>query len=103
MPVINPLESARNRTPSSMPRFCASGSIWSNVSGKAVSGQIVQWRHTIAAAVVKDHDTSTSRLPAMSRIPRSEEHTSELQSRVELVCRLLLEKKNNKNKSHGEY
>src|SRR5207247_6895318 len=26
--------------------------------------------------------------------PRSEEHTSELQSRVELVCRLLLEKKN---------
>src|SRR5207247_6707778 len=26
--------------------------------------------------------------------PRSEEHTSELQSRVDLVCRLLLEKKN---------
>src|SRR5207247_7079785 len=25
-------------------------------------------------------------------LPRSEEHTSELQSRVELVCRLLLEK-----------
>src|SRR5207247_10560823 len=28
------------------------------------------------------------------RALRSEEHTSELQSRVELVCRLLLEKKN---------
>src|SRR6266536_1711509 len=28
---------------------------------------------------------------------RSEEHTSELQSRVDLVCRLLLEKKNNNN------
>src|SRR5699024_11225985 len=27
---------------------------------------------------------------------RSEEHTSELQSRFDLVCRLLLEKKNNK-------
>src|SRR5256712_3492972 len=27
--------------------------------------------------------------------PRSEEHTSELQSRSDLVCRLLLEKKNN--------
>src|SRR5207247_9440106 len=27
---------------------------------------------------------------------RSEEHTSELQSRVDLVCRLLLEKKNKK-------
>src|SRR5699024_12312425 len=26
-------------------------------------------------------------------VPRSEEHTSELQSRFELVCRLLLEKK----------
>src|SRR5438105_2871246 len=28
-----------------------------------------------------------------SQEPRSEEHTSELQSRVDLVCRLLLEKK----------
>src|SRR5690554_7084814 len=28
-------------------------------------------------------------------LPRSEEHTSELQSRPHLVCRLLLEKKNN--------
>src|SRR5450432_4633251 len=31
--------------------------------------------------------------------PRSEEHTSELQSRSDLVCRLLLEKKK-KNKIH---
>src|SRR3712207_8878713 len=30
-----------------------------------------------------------------SRVGRSEEHTSELQSRQYLVCRLLLEKKNN--------
>src|SRR3712207_8353192 len=30
---------------------------------------------------------------ATGRIPRSEEHTSELQSRQYLVCRLLLEKK----------
>src|SRR5689334_24314006 len=29
------------------------------------------------------------------RTPRSEEHTSELQSQFHLVCRLLLEKKNN--------
>src|SRR5215813_14563385 len=35
---------------------------------------------------------------------RSEEHTSELQSRPHLVCRLLLEKKkNNKKKSHIEH
>src|SRR2546429_3853041 len=31
------------------------------------------------------------------RQPRSEEHTSELQSRLHLVCRLLLEKKKNKH------
>src|SRR5580700_11520058 len=32
--------------------------------------------------------------------PRSEEHTSELQSRRELVCRLLLEKKKKKKKKN---
>src|SRR3712207_8649755 len=32
---------------------------------------------------------------ALCRQPRSEEHTSELQSRQYLVCRLLLEKKKN--------
>src|SRR5215208_8534116 len=36
---------------------------------------------------------------ARPRGPRSEEHTSELQSRGHLVCRLLLEKK----KTHGDY
>src|SRR5438876_8859367 len=34
------------------------------------------------------------------RRARSEEHTSELQSPVHLVCRLLLEKKKNKQKNH---
>src|SRR3712207_7821481 len=33
-------------------------------------------------------------LPTSTTSPRSEEHTSELQSRQYLVCRLLLEKKN---------
>src|SRR5207249_5923088 len=33
------------------------------------------------------------RLPPVGRGERSEEHTSELQSRFDLVCRLLLEKK----------
>src|SRR5687767_15707114 len=32
--------------------------------------------------------------PLLAREPRSEEHTSELQSLAYLVCRLLLEKKN---------
>src|SRR5690606_41876137 len=34
--------------------------------------------------------------PRRIRVRRSEEHTSELQSRENLVCRLLLEKKKNK-------
>src|SRR2546430_7962036 len=33
---------------------------------------------------------------------RSEEHTSELQSQSNLVCRLLLEKKKNKNRTHTD-
>src|SRR5690242_21459564 len=35
--------------------------------------------------------------------PRSEEHTSELQSHVNLVCRLLLEKKKKKRKISMEH
>src|SRR5438132_6424306 len=34
---------------------------------------------------------------------RSEEHTSELQSHSDLVCRLLLEKKKNNSNSYLEY
>src|SRR3989449_5881760 len=48
----------------------------------------------------------TERAPPLARCPRarrraqrSEEHTSELQSRLHLVCRLLLEKKKNKHKT----
>src|SRR5699024_11618028 len=35
--------------------------------------------------------------PAIAACSRSEEHTSELQSRFDLVCRLLLEKKDNQD------
>src|SRR2546429_1616043 len=35
------------------------------------------------------------------RLPRSEEHTSELQSRLHLVCRLLLEKKKTASEETG--
>src|SRR2546422_5401102 len=41
----------------------------------------------------EDHRLEQQRRPAA----RSEEHTSELQSRLHLVCRLLLEKKKNKD------
>src|SRR3989449_6683634 len=38
-----------------------------------------------------------TRQPGPQREERSEEHTSELQSRLHLVCRLLLEKKKNRS------
>src|SRR5687768_17728239 len=40
--------------------------------------------------------SASRRLAAALRTLRSEEHTSELQSRLHLVCRLLLEKKKQK-------
>src|SRR3712207_7869230 len=42
----------------------------------------------------------TPAVPPSRRRPRSEEHTSELQSRQYLVCRLLLEKKKHKLEQH---
>src|SRR2546429_1108473 len=42
---------------------------------------------------------TTTTLPDGTTVPRSEEHTSELQSRLHLVCRLLLEKKKNRTKT----
>src|SRR5260221_6817060 len=50
--------------------------------------------------------TCAGRATAMSsRVPawRSEEHTSELQSHSDLVCRLLLEKKKKKVKQYNQY
>src|SRR6266516_7332546 len=42
-------------------------------------------------------------LRALRRHRRSEEHTSELQSPYDLVCRLLLEKKNEKELTHDVF
>src|SRR2546422_5581928 len=46
-----------------------------------------------AAPMMVKAPTASSAPRTASPIPRSEEHTSELQSRLHLVCRLLLEKK----------
>src|SRR2546421_8860890 len=42
-------------------------------------------------------------LACPDRATRSEEHTSELQSRSDLVCRLLLEKKKNKRRRNRDH
>src|SRR2546422_3746402 len=44
-------------------------------------------------AVVTADELRAVTKPLAPRLERSEEHTSELQSRLHLVCRLLLEKK----------
>src|SRR2546422_6788165 len=50
--------------------------------------------HRLTLVVGEDTIRETRDVPARLAIePRSEEHTSELQSRLHLVCRLLLEKK----------
>src|SRR5699024_12358728 len=56
----------------------------------AVALSLVFWLGLIVGALAL---TSRESRPAKTRKPRSEEHTSELQSRFDLVCRLLLEKK----------
>src|SRR3982751_6408094 len=48
-----------------------------------------------AGAPAPRRDSTLLRGARRRQRPRSEEHTSELQSRSDLVCRLLLEKKNN--------
>src|SRR5258707_11368797 len=56
-------------------------------------GDAERWEHLAEAEIAshfKECNTTSS-----SDAVRSEEHTSELQSRQYLVCRLLLEKKNN--------
>src|SRR5690606_41603000 len=66
------------------------------VRGQSGAGQERMWAAKLAGPAATS--TSTGSSPglesATSSSLRSEEHTSELQSRENLVCRLLLEKKN---------
>src|SRR5690606_41913948 len=56
-----------------------------NARGLPAARSVGQWRTTLP-------DRAAARRPRNCCRPRSEEHTSELQSRENLVCRLLLEK-----------
>src|SRR4051812_49746474 len=62
-------------------------------------GEHLERRH-VAGAPEDDVGVLALRLRAGPDV-RSEEHTSELQSHVNLVCRLLLEKKKQKHNDHG--
>src|SRR5438477_8475466 len=54
------------------------------------------------AAPARSRESFGPLSPGTRRLPRSEEHTSELQSHVNLVCRLLLEKKKTKKKKQSK-
>src|SRR5687768_17975531 len=67
--------------------------------------EIIFWRFLISRSGTNE-DKLVRQLPKKTQITfnvvnrRSEEHTSELQSRLHLVCRLLLEKKKKKKKKN---
>src|SRR2546429_2499192 len=64
------------------------------------------WDRGAATPEALSPHARTRRLPRAQGLalpPRSEEHTSELQSRLHLVCRLLLEKKKIHNIRHVHY
>src|SRR3712207_8181715 len=64
--------------------------------------------HLVAAVAELDLDRARTAADALAAAgvvegdARSEEHTSELQSRQYLVCRLLLEKKKKHNSEHAQ-
>src|SRR3712207_7275281 len=76
--------------------------IWHRVVACSVRGQrarsrtVARWRRTahLHRRPRRPDGSHVGLRPQRRLLPRSEEHTSELQSRQYLVCRLLLEKKN---------
>src|SRR5207249_6715848 len=83
--------------------------------GRDRTACIVAFPEDYDVTLVLRKDVALDRIPTLGRTPavrtldvarietlvvqyRSEEHTSELQSRFDLVCRLLLEKKKSKEK-----
>src|SRR3712207_7152339 len=61
--------------------------------GTFVVGEEETMERPLITAVTHSRDEARVTLLGVPDHPRSEEHTSELQSRQYLVCRLLLEKK----------
>src|SRR2546422_6970960 len=65
------------------------------------AGAGIQWEEQEARSIVGHRHDDAQVDPLLESLGRrSEEHTSELQSRLHLVCRLLLEKKNRRGQRH---
>src|SRR5690554_7254729 len=69
-----------------------------NINSKVAVNKVVVY-DILGKTVLQENPETISPTIDMSNLPsgRSEEHTSELQSRPHLVCRLLLEKKKKKS------
>src|SRR2546427_5836795 len=63
---------------------------------KATSGHTTELAAGVVPMIIRDVSPGAGRIGVIFGAVRSEEHTSELQSQSNLVCRLLLEKKKNK-------
>src|SRR2546430_6490556 len=80
-------------------RLCAAYALWRDDEATSDQRQaallIAQQRKFRPKTVIGlDEDRKAHHLASLSTLPeRSEEHTSELQSQSNLVCRLLLDKK----------
>src|SRR2546422_4085465 len=75
----------------------SSTSFWISSSSSAVAGVVVSaWRTRSKVEPRNARYPAAGWMESESPGTRSEEHTSELQSRLHLVCRLLLEKKKKK-------
>src|SRR5260221_10659891 len=81
----NPRPSRRERYASG-PRFC---------SPRRTTRRHIEPNHIVSTRRATFSDT----FQAINCLARSEEHTSELQSHSDLVCRLLLEKKKKKRRT----
>src|SRR2546428_7573903 len=62
-------------------------------SGKEYWNRLINFQAMVDAGTISPQDMDLFRIVDSPEEGRSEEHTSELQSRSDLVCRLLLEKK----------
>src|SRR5690606_42080335 len=76
----------------SMPFTSATYEALCQMANEAISN-VVRHAHASKIRISASHNDRLFRLSIVDDGERSEEHTSELQSRENLVCRLLLEKK----------
>src|SRR2546430_12146328 len=90
--------------PMILPSVVRSGRTWSrSCAPPAETRKPVITSSKINRAPCRSHSARSAVWNSGSGAMRSEEHTSELQSQSNLVCRLLLEKKKKKKKAHLVY